>query len=91
MKNEDVIKAFLNRQNARTLNLHTQHDGDKFTLVNYETPIAYIQGNDLWINQCKYSVSTSKIQGALNFHASHSNYTILEYNQGKIDKKGGRR
>ena len=89
MKNKDVIKAFLNRQNARTLNLHTEKDGDKFILVNYETPIAYIQDNDLWINDCKYSQTTSVIQGQLNYLATYENYNVLHYNQGKVNRKGG--
>lgn len=91
MKNKDVIKAFLNRQNARTLNLYTRHDGDKFTLINYSTPIAYIQGNDLWINQCKYSSSTSTIQGELNYQARNTSYNVIYYNEGEINRKGGAR
>ena len=89
MKNKEVITKFLQLENAKTLNLHTQHDGDKFVLVNYETPIAYIQDNDLWINQCKYSQSTSTIQSQLNYQASNTNYNIIYYNEGKIDRKGG--
>ena len=91
MKNEEVIKNFLQKKNARNLNLHTQHDGNKFVLVNYETPIAHIEGTDLWLNKCKYSPTTSKIQGQLAYQATQTDYTIVEYNQDKIDKKGGRR
>ena len=90
MKNVEVIRNFLQKKKARTLNLHTETDGTKFILVNYETPIAYIEGNDLWINECKYSVTTSKIQHTLRFEASQSNYNIMEYNQGKTNKKGWR-
>lgn len=91
MKNKEVILNFLQKRNAKTLNLHTQKDGEKFVLVNYETPIAYIIGNDLWINQCKYSQSTSAIQGQLNYQASNSNYNVIYYNEGKIESKGGAR
>lgn len=90
MKNEEVIEKFLKRQKAKNLNLQAKAEDDKFVLINYDTPIAYIQGKDLWINECKYSCTTSKIQGQLKFQASQSNYNIMAYNQGKIDKKGDR-
>ena len=83
MKNKEVITNFLQKKNAKTLNLFTRKEGDKVVLVNYETPIAYIQGNDLWINQCKYSQTTSVIQGQLNYQASQTNYNIMYYNEGK--------
>ena len=90
MKNEEVIKNFLQMKNARTLNLYTQHQGNKYALINYQTAIAYIEGNTLWINQCKYSVSTSKIQSKLNYLASQqSTYEVVYYNEGKKDMKGG--
>ena len=89
MKNKEVIEKFLQKQNAKTLNLYTRQDGNKFILVNYETPIAYIEGNDLWINQCKYSPTTSIIQSQLNYQASQSDYEVMYYNEGKKDKKGG--
>jgi len=91
MKNKEVISNFLQMRNAKTLNLFTRKEGDKFVLVNYETPIAYIQGKDLWINQCKYSQSTSVIQGQLNYQASNSNYNIIYYNEGQTNCKGGAR
>ena len=89
MKNKDVIAKFLQLENARTTNLYTQHQGNKYALINYQTAIAYIIGNDLWINQCKYSQSTSAIQGQLNYQASNSNYNVIYYNEGKIERKGG--
>ena len=89
MKNEDVIRNFLNKQKAHTTNLYTKTEENKFVLVNYETAIAYIEGNTLWLNQCKYSRSTSKIQSKLNYLASYTNYEIVNYNEGKKDEKGG--
>ena len=89
MKNKDVIANFLQQRNAKTLNLFTRKEGNKFVLVNYETPIAYIEGNDLWINQCKYSSTTSTIQGQLNYQAHNSHYNIVYYNEGKVNRKGG--
>lgn len=91
MKNKEVISNFLQKKNAKTLNLRTTTEFGKFVLVNYETPIAYIEGNDLWINQCKYSQSTSQIQSQLNYQASQTNYNIMYYNEGKINCKGGAR
>jgi len=91
MKNAEVLIKFLRQEKAHTANLFTRQEGNKFVLINYETPIAYIEGNDLWINQCKYSVSTSKIQSKLNYYASQqSTYEVVYYNEGKTDKKGGR-
>jgi len=90
MKNSDVIRKFLNKQIAHTTNLYTKTEENKFVLVNYQTAIAYIEGNTLWINQCKYSRSTSKIQSNLNYQASQQRkYEVVYYNEGKEDKKGG--
>ena len=90
MKNENVIKAFLRKENAHATNLFTKRENNKYVLVNYETPIAYIEGSTLWINQCKYSTSTSKIQSKLNYLASQQHtYEVVYYNEGKKDKKGG--
>ena len=89
MKNIEVMQEFLKRRNAHTTNLHTEREGNKFILVNYDEPIAYIEDNDLWLNKCRYSRTTSKIQGQLAFEATYTNYNIIEYNQGKVNKKGG--
>ena len=90
MKNEEVIKNFLQMKKAHNTNLYTKEEENKFVLVNYETAIAYIEENTLWINQCKYSTSTSKIQSKLNYLASQqSMYEVVYYNEGKKDKKGG--
>jgi len=90
MKNAEVLLKFLRKEKAHTANLYTKEENNKFVLVNYETPLAYIQENTLWINQCKYSVSTSKIQSKLNYYASQqTTYEVVYYNEGKKDMKGG--
>lgn len=90
MKNKEVILNFLQMKNAKTLHLHTQHDGDKFTLINYQEPIAYITNKgDLWLNKCKYSATTSIIQNQLEYLAKQFDFHIIYYNEGKIERKGG--
>ena len=47
-------------------------------LINYKTPIARIEGNTLYLNTNKYSVTTSKIQSLLRRLAQNTNYRIIE-------------
>lgn len=79
MSNRDVIKAFAKRQPARTGLRNIVADGgyrvykgrtlesDGRELVNYSTVIARWDGDKVWLNKNKYSVTTSKIQGTLAF------------------------
>lgn len=53
----------------------------KHELINYNTRIAYIQDNKLYINTKKYSSTTSKIQSKLKQLASLTNYDIVEYQE----------
>lgn len=53
----------------------------KHELINYNTRIAYIQDNNLYINTKKYSNTTSKIQSKLKQLASLTNYNIVEYQE----------
>lgn len=99
MSNQDVIRAFLKKENAKT-NLRPIQNGDYtykgrtlqtiqkdigFCLYNYDTIIAFILDNTLYLNANKYSATTSKIQTQLRYQASGTNYEIKEY----TEMKGG--
>lgn len=94
MTNQEVIKAFLNEKNARTplrkiigtngmtyygrtLSTYTR-DYNDILLINYDTVIAKIKDNTLYINTHKYSPTTSKIQHYIKYFATHKKYTIIE-------------
>ena len=89
MNNENVIKKFLEREQAKTslrdiVNGCYIYKGRTLwtrdnELINYSTRIAYIEDNTLYINVKKYSSTTSKIQSTLKRLASLTNYNIIEY------------
>lgn len=95
MSNENVIKNFLNREHAKTQKrsiingyytyegrtLYTRENKDNFELINYNTRIAYIIDNDLYLNVKKYSSTTSKIQTKIKTLAKYYNYNIIEYQE----------
>lgn len=96
MKNENVIKKFLEREHAQTPlrtinNYYNSYKGrtlwtrgniyNKHELMNYNTRIAYIQDNNLYINTKKYSSTTSKIQNKLKDLAKNTSYNIVEYQE----------
>ena len=91
MKNENVIKLFLEGKEAHTptrnilngvyyyIGQTLKTDGKK--LINYNTKIAYIENNILYLNIKKYSVTTSKIQSLIKRIATEKNYKIIEYKE----------
>ena len=89
MKNEKVIKKFLEGEQAQTPlryinNGYATYKGRTLwtrdnELINYWTRIAYIEDNTLYINTKKYSSTTSHIQSKLKQLASLSSYNIVEY------------
>lgn len=91
MSNENVIKNFLRKEQARTplrtiVNGYYSYKGRTLwtsdnELINYSTRIAYIEGNNLYINVKKYSNTTSHIQSKLKQLASLTNYNIIEYQE----------
>lgn len=91
MKNENVIKKFLEREQAQTplRNINNGYYSYKgrtlYTrdneLINYNTRIAYIENNTLYINTKKYSSTTSTIQNQLKHLASLTSYNIVEYQE----------
>ena len=97
MNNLEVIKSFLNLENAKTnlrkipngyytykgRTLHTVQEATRFCLYNYNTIIAFIIDNTLYLNSKKYSCTTSKIQTQLKTQANHTNYKI-KYNESEV-------
>lgn len=95
MTNLEVIKKFLKQENAQTnlrniLNgyyyykgrtLQTQQEAYRFCLYNYNTIIAFILDNTLYLNTKKYSSTTSKIQTQLRYEATYTHYNIKEYEE----------
>ena len=91
MNNEKVIEKFLEKEQAKTplrniLNGCYIYKGRTLwtrenELINYNTRIAYIEGNNLYINVKKYSSTTSHIQSKLKQLASLTNYNIIEYQE----------
>lgn len=91
MSNENVIKTFLEKEQARTplrniINGYYSYKGRTLwtienELINYNTRIAYIEGNTLYINVKKYSSTTSHIQSKIKLLGKEYNYNIVEYQE----------
>lgn len=91
MKNENVIKKFLEQEKAQTplrdiINGYYSYKGRTLwtrenELINYSTRIAYIKDNTLYINTKKYSNTTSRIQNKIKQLASLTDYDIVEYQE----------
>lgn len=82
MRNSDVIANFINRKKGETplrniIDEYRTYRGrtlasDGKSLYNYNTLIAYHSDNGkLYINNEKYSATTSKIQGQIRCNAKH--------------------
>lgn len=91
MKNENVIKKFLEGEQAQTplrdiVNGYYSYKGRTLwtkdnELINYSTRIAYIKDNTLYINTKKYSSTTSHIQSKIKYLGKMYNYDIIEYQE----------
>ena len=91
MSNENVIKNFLEKKQAKTplrtiRNGYYSYKGRTLwtrgnELINYNTRIAYIEDNTLYINVKKYSSTTSHIQSKLKLLGTEYNYNIIEYQE----------
>ena len=91
MSNENVIKTFLEKEQAKTplrtiINGYYSYKGRTLwtrdnKLINYNTRIAYIEDNTLYINVKKYSSTTSKIQSKIKLLGKEYNYNIIEYQE----------
>ena len=88
MSNEKVIKEFLNGNQAKTqlrtiLNGYYTYEGrtlwtNNNILVNYNTNMAKLEGNKLYLNIKKYSVTTSKIQSMIKRLATSQGLEVIE-------------
>ena len=91
MTNENVIKKFLEKKQARTSLRTIVYDYYSYKgrtlwtrdneLINYNTRIAYIEDNNLYINVKKYSSTTSHIQSKIKKLGEKYNYSIVEYQE----------
>lgn len=91
MSNESVIKKFLEKEQAKTplrtiVNGYYRYKGRTLwtkdnELINYNTRIAYIEDNTLYINVKKYSNTTSRVQSKLKQLANLTSYNIVEYQE----------
>lgn len=91
MSNENVIKTFLEKEQAKTplrtiINGYYSYKGRTLwtkenELINYNTRIAYIEDNTLYINVKKYSNTTSRIQNDIKLLGKKYNYNIVEYQE----------
>ena len=91
MSNENVIKKFLEKKQAKTplrtiINGYYSYKGRTLwtrenELINYNTRIAYIEDNTLYINVKKYSSTTSHIQSKIKLLGKEYNYSIVEYQE----------
>lgn len=84
MTNEQVIQAFINGKekaanNQKTLRIVSGR------LVNYQTTIAQYYGNTLYINETKYSSTTSKIVNKLKQLAGTYKSLDTHYPEGTGD------
>lgn len=92
MKNEDVIRLFLQGEKAQT-NKRIVAESETFgssrisytlrsmgdVLINFETPIAMIIApNKLYIDMSKYSSTTSAIRNKLKRIATQQGFNIIE-------------
>lgn len=82
-KHNDFIEYFLDggRDQKKCNNLHIEED----KLFNYNTVIAQIEEDNLYINMTKYSSSTSTIQNYLLKEAGYYYYNIITVNDIQID------
>lgn len=88
MNNENVIKAFLDGNQAKTPLRNIQNgiysykgrtlytDGNN--LVNYSTTMATLRDGKVYLNTKKYSVTTSKIQSQIRRLAMSKGLEIVE-------------
>lgn len=76
-RNDQVIKDFINGRESANVNLRST--GDK--LINYNTCLAQKRGNTMYVNDTRYSVSTSKIQGMLRQQVEWE-CNVVEYMSG---------
>ena len=88
MNNEKVIKEFLQGNQAKTQKRNIQNGYYTYEgrtlwtngniLVNYNTNIARLEGEKLYLNIKKYSSTTSRIQSKIKYLASQMGFEVIE-------------
>ena len=71
---QTALRPIMGQYKGRTL--YTEGN----VLINYQTRIARLDGNDLYLNVKKYSVTTSKIQNNIRTEAGYMGLNIIEIN-----------
>ena len=79
MKNEQVLINFLNGRTSNTANLKSSGSD----LINYQTRIAFMKDGTVFINDRKYSQTTSKITNKLKKICLANNLIFNSYNPDK--------
>lgn len=97
MKNEEAIAKFLKKEKAQTpkrkiQNGYYTYEGhtlvsDGKILINYKTTIAKHCYDVLYLNNSKYSVTTSKIQNELKRQAEAMGFNIRYCSGDEIDNQ----
>lgn len=89
MRNINVIENFIdgNNDKRRTQNLYRIGNN----LVNYNTTIAHKDGNTIYLNTRKYSVTTSKIQNMIKRESWLMGYLVVDGVTGEILENNNRR
>ena len=79
MTNDQVLVNFLNGRTSNTQNLKSVGTD----LINYETRIAFMKEGTVFINDRKYSQTTSKITNRLKTICMANSLSVNSYNPDK--------
>jgi hypothetical protein len=79
MKNEQVLVNFLNGRTSNTANLKSVGTD----LINYQTRIAFLKDGTVFINDRKYSQTTSTITNRLKKICLSNSLIVNSYNPDK--------
>jgi hypothetical protein len=79
MRNDQVLVNFLNGRKSNTTNLKSVGTD----LINYTTRIAFMKEGTVFINDKKYSQTTSKITNRLKTICMENSLSVISYNPEK--------
>ena len=91
MTNEKVIRLFLSGKQGKTPNRKIVYgcyiaEGRTLQtasniLFNYNTKIAKLEGNILYLNRDKYSITTTKIQNKISYIAKDMGLIVIDVHE----------